>query len=94
MKQLEHMKGLPQFKGILALGKQATRRFGVKAAAAAKLLAKAGGSGLKMLIKKAPKSGGKMIPGVGTLVALAFWPSGVCAKGFVNGTANTRHYRD
>jgi hypothetical protein len=89
LKQLAKMKNMKQFKSILALGKQATRNFGVKAIA--KVAAKTAKAVMSVgkVAKMGLKKGGKAIPGVGILVSLAFWPGDMYAKGIVNGTVNS-----
>ena len=84
---LEKMKGMDKYKNILLTGKKATTSFSQKAIAKiATKCAKAGSFvGRSVVLLKR----GKMIPGVGSGIALLFLPSDIYNKGWANGVLNT-----
>ena len=84
---LEEMKGMKKYKIIFLTGQKATTSFSQKAIAkiATKCAKASSAVGRTVFLLKR----GKMIPGIGSGIALLFLPSDIYNKGWANGIANT-----
>jgi len=84
---LEEMKGMKKYKIIFLTGQKATTSFSQKAIAkiATKCAKASSAVGRTVFLLKR----GKMIPGIGSGIALLFLPIDIYNKGWANGIANT-----